>query len=241
MALVAGIPDPVEFHLDMSASPAAPRPKEPVRLTFEVTDPWKHNPVRKFTPVHEKLFHAFVISRDLQYFSHEHPTWEDGVFREDTSFPKPGMYRIAGDFYPEAATPQLLTETLFVAGDEAPPAPLSRDYGAKTGDNLDVSFSSSPEEPIAGQTAQMRITLSPGDGLEKYLGAWSHMVAASDDLIDIIHTHPFIADGSPVMQFSLAFPRPRTYRVWLQFQRKGIINTVHFDVPVIAPEPASTR
>ena len=35
------------------------------------------------------------------------------------------------------------------------------------------------------------------------------MLAASDDLIDMIHTHPFIADGSPQMQFSLVFPRPR--------------------------------
>ena len=28
------------------------------------------------------------------------------------------------------------------------------------------------------------------------------------------------------------FPRARTYRVWVQFQRKGVINTAHFDVPV---------
>ena len=78
----------------------------------------------------------------------------------------------------------------------------------------------------------MRFTLSPGDGLEKYLGAWGHMLAASDDLIEMMHTHPLIADGSPQMQFDLTFARPRTYRVWVQFQRKGVGNTAHFDVPV---------
>ena len=66
---------------------------------------------------------------------------------------------------------------------------------------------------MAGVTTQMRFHVTPGDGLEKYLGAWGHMLAASDDLIDMIHTHPFIADGSPQMQFSLVFPRPRVPRL----------------------------
>ena len=56
--------------------------------------------------------------------------------------------------------------------------------------------------------------------------------AASDDLIDMMHSHPFIADGGPQIQFNLVFPRARTYRVWVQFQRKGVVNTAHFDVPV---------
>jgi hypothetical protein len=58
------------------------------------------------------------------------------------------------------------------------------------------------------------------------------MLAASDDLIDMMHTHPFIADGGPEIQFNLVFPRVRAYRVWVQFQRNGVVNTVHFDVPV---------
>jgi hypothetical protein len=87
----------------------------------------------------------------------------------------------------------------------------------------------------------MRFGVSPGDGLEKYLGAWGHMLAASDDLIDMMHTHPFIADGSPQMQFSVVFPRSRVYRVWVQFQRNGIVNTAHFDVPVQAPEPTAAN
>ena len=32
------------------------------------------------------------------------------------------------------------------------------------------------------------------------------------------------------------FPRPQTYRVWVQFQRDGVVNTVHFDVPVVSQE-----
>src|SRR5262245_28109762 len=68
MKLVAGIPDPVEYHLDLTASPWPPKPQQKVHLKFDVHDPWKNNPVKKFTVVHEKLFHAFIVSRDLQFF-----------------------------------------------------------------------------------------------------------------------------------------------------------------------------
>jgi hypothetical protein len=62
------------------------------------------------------------------------------------------------------------------------------------------------------------------------------MLVASEDLIDMMHTHPLIADGSQQIQFSVVFPRPGMYRVWVQFQRNGIVNTAHFDVPARAPE-----
>jgi hypothetical protein len=234
MQLVAGIPDQSEYHLDLTVAPKPAKPGERVRLTFEVFDPWKDHRVEKFSVVHEKLFHAFIISRDLRFFVHDHPTWENGAFHYDITFPKPGMYRVLGDFYPEAAAPQLITETIFVAGADTPAAHLTRDYSTKTAQNLSVEFSTNPPEPVAGAFAQIRLSVTPGDGLEKYLGAWGHMLAASDDLIDLTHTHPFIADGSAQMQFSLVFPRPRVYRVWVQCQRLGVVNTAYFDVAVKA-------
>jgi hypothetical protein len=239
MELVAGIPDQTEYHLELTVTPKPAKPGDRVRLTFEVFDPWKDHRVEKFSVVHEKLFHAFIISRDMQFFVHDHPRWENGAFHYDLAFPKPGMYRVLGDFYPEGAAPQLITKTIFVAGGDTPAAQLSRDYSIKEAENLTVELSTNPPDPVAGVSAQLRLGVSPGDGLEKYLGAWGHMLAASDDLIDLTHTHPYIADGSAQMQFSLVFPRPRVYRVWVQFQRRGIVNTAHFDVAVKAP-PAHT-
>jgi len=232
MKLSTDVPDPAEYHMNLTVTPRAPEVKKPVLLVFDIHDPWKNNKVTKFTVVHEKLFHAFIVSEDLEFFVHDHPVWKDNTFQYETSFPKAGMYRILGDFFPEAATPQLIAKTVIVPGEPPAPVVLKKDYSIKDGENLKVELATVPADPIAGQNTQLRFQLSTSDGLEKYLGAWGHMLAASDDLIDMAHTHPFIADGSAQIQFNLTFPRPRAYRVWVQFQRNGVVNTVHFDVPV---------
>ena len=74
--------------------------------------------------------------------------------------------------------------------------------------------------------------VDPAEGLQPYIGAWAHLLAVSHDLIDTMHSHPFVADGGPEMQFNVYFPREHVYRVWVQFQRKGLVNTVQFDIPV---------
>ena len=97
---------------------------------------------------------------------------------------------------------------------------------------MSVELVTEPQQPISGSTTQLTFKIKPGDGLEKYLGAWGHMLVASSDLIDMIHEHPFIADGGPQMQFNIIFPRAHTYRIWVQFQRNGIVNTAAFNLPV---------
>jgi hypothetical protein len=161
------VPDPVEFHLDMRVMPATPEPQRQAILQFFVHDPWKNRPVTTYNVVHEKFFHAFVVSEDLQFFEHGHPRLAaDGLFQYPITFPKTGMYRVLSDLYPVGATPQLTTETIFVPG--APPDPVRL--------------------------------------------------------------------GRPEVEFEVAFPRPQTYRVWVQFQRDGVVNTVHFDIPVVSLE-----
>lgn len=236
MHLVAGLPDPIEYPLDLAVAPRAVKPGQSEKLTFVVRDPWKNRPVNNFEIVHEKLFHMFVVSQDLQFFVHDHPVKEDGDFVFHLAFPKPGMYRVLADFYPSGATPQLIAKTVIVPGTPPPPVQLAPDYSTKTTANMQVEIKTDPPQPIAGQKTQLYFHVSPADGLEKYIGAWAHMLVASDDLIDLIHTHPIVADGGPNLQFTVVFPRARSFRVWVQFQRKGVVNTAHFDIPVQALE-----
>jgi hypothetical protein len=233
MTLRLGIPEPVEYPMQLKTVPAVPRAGAPLELFFKISDPKSGAKVTKFEIVHEKLFHLFVVSQDLQYFIHEHPVMlPDATFRYETKLPKPGLYRLLGDFYPSAGTPQLIAKTIIVPGGEIQTPHLQPDLEPKHTENMDVELVLDPPQPIAGMKTLMFFHVKPVEGLEQYIGAWAHMLAASDDLIDLIHTHPFLADGGPQIQFNMIFPRARTYRVWVQFQRKGVVNTAVFTVPV---------
>ena len=233
MTLVLGVPDPVEYPLELSLVPRIPRPADRVEMTFKIRNPKTGAPVTKYETIHEKLFHMFVVSQNLEYFLHDHPVLQpNGSFRYAARLPQPGMYRVLADYYPTGGTPQLTERTVFVPGGGLHPAKLSPDLTAKHTGNLDVELAMEPAQPLAGFKTMMFFRVKPGEGLEQYLGAWGHMLVASDDLIDLIHTHPFLADGGPQIQFNVIFPRARTYRVWVQFQRKGVVNTAVFTVPV---------
>jgi hypothetical protein len=239
MALEAGIPRPQEYPMDLRISPAPAPHGEPVSLRFLVRDPKTGGPVRQFTVVHAKLFHLFLVSRDLEFFAHEHPIPQaDGSFCLEITLPKPGIYRLLADYYPKGGTPQLTPKTLITRGYTVPVAKPIRipapDLSPKRARNISVEVTTEPAQPVAGKNTRLVFHISPKDGLEPYLGAWAHLLAASHDLIDTIHAHPTLADGGPDMQFDLVLPREATYRVWAQFQRKGVVNTVAFTIPAVA-------
>jgi len=232
MTLVLGIPDQIEYPLELGIMPRVPRAGQRVDMTFHVLDPRRGTPVTKFETVHEKIFHLFLVSQDLSFFAHEHPVLEGpGTFRYAATLPRGGMYRVLGDYYPTGGTPQLTARTIFVPGGKIETAKLAPDLAPQHTANLDVELTTEPAKPLAGYKTLLFFKLKPGDGIEQYLSAWGHMLAASDDLIDLIHTHPFLANP-PQIQFNVIFPRARTYRLWVQFQRQGVVNTAVFTVPV---------
>jgi len=231
-ALNAEVPEPLEFPLTMTTVPPHLLPGEPVQLRFEVRDPWEQKVVDRFTVVHEAPFHAFIVSEDLDFFLHDHPRWTGAAFELGVTLPRDGFYRVLTDFLPEAATPQLLTRSLFVGDGRTTPRVLVRDYERKRGPNLEVQLEQLSADPVAGTGVTLRFHLTPDDGIEPYLGAAGHMLVVSDDLIDMTHTHPASPGIGSFADFRVVFPRPRVYRVWVQFQRQGVVTTAHFDVPV---------
>lgn len=236
MTLVANLPEPIEYPIDLSIDPAQVPSGRNLSLEFRVADPATGAPVKQFEIVHEKLFHLFIVSQDLEYFAHVHPEFDGARFRLQTVLPKPGAYRLLADFYPTGGTPQLVPKTITTPGAdaslEAGIPKLAPDLSPKHGENLEVELKLDPPQPLAGKKTMLFVHLKPAEGLEPYIGAWAHLLAASNDLVDTIHDHPFIANGGPDMQFNVFFPREAVYRVWIQFQRKGVVNTVAFTIPV---------
>ncbi len=241
ITLVANIPEPIEYPTRFAFLPPQIPAIENLRIEIRVSHPKTGEPVKHFQIIHEKPIHLFIVSEDLEYFAHQHPALgADGIFRLDTRLPKPGNYKLLADFFPEGGTPQLISHLITTAGYKrsiaqsiAKPA---TDLAPKHGENLDVELTVDPEQPLAGKKTMLFFKLKPAEGVEPYLGAWGHMLAASNDLVDLIHTHPiYITDPAPgekQVQFNLFFPREAIYRVWVQFQRQGKVTTVAFTIPV---------
>jgi hypothetical protein len=235
MKLVLKLPESVEYRLEVTHQPAVLIPAEPAVLTLRAVHPVTGKPVSRFLIVHEKLMHLFVVSENLEVFMHEHPVLQpDGSFQLRIRFPNGGMYRMLADFYPQDSTPQLALETVFVKG-SCPAAHLEPALAPFKAKNMTARLRLDPEAPLAGFETKMFFDLDPKEHLEPYLGAWGHMLAASSDLIDMLHLHPFLADPAKgTMQFNAIFPRAGLYRVWTQFQRQGVVDTIVFTVPVKA-------
>jgi hypothetical protein len=248
MKLIPGVAERIEYPLDVAISPHGPlRASRDTRLVFSVRDPKTLKIVRDFEIVHERKFHLFLISQDMTWFQHIHPeVMGDGSFAITVQFPKPAFYRVLTDFWPLSGTPQLVEKTLLVSGPgfKLQTAKLQTELSPQKTENLTVEFTSVPDHPIAGQKTLIFVRLTPNEEIENYLGAPAHMLAASADLIDLIHTHPVQVNDPPgndykEMQFNVFFPRPGMHRIWLQFQRKGIVNTAAFNLPIVDVESAT--
>lgn len=229
MTLVLKVPDRAEYGFDVDIEPPVLHPGDEASLTLRATDP-AGKPVTSYEIVHEKLIHLFVVSQDLEFFAHIHPVFDGSAFHIRVRLPRPGMYRLLADYYPSGSVPQLSLATLFVKGPESRPH-LTSSIAPQKCTNLTAKLRMEPESPLAGLETRLFFDLDPYEGLELYLGAWAHMLIASEDLVDLIHTHPFFL-RPPAIQFNVIFPRPGYHRIWTQVQRRGVVNTIEFTISV---------
>jgi Heavy metal binding domain len=240
MALVP-IPPPRlgEYRLDVTAVPRARGGVSGFRLT--VRDPQSGEPVSAFTEVHERIFHLFIVSRDLEAFAHVHPEkTADGAFevRHDLAV---GQYMLIADFLPAGGTPQLVQRMVVTPGYKgplfAPPASLAPGPVEQIADGIRVRLHLQSIAPRRASSLRFEIadaaTNQPVSDLEPYLGAAGHLLVVSQDLTIAVHGHPEgIATSGPVVMFDPVFPTPGIYKLWAQFQRRGRTITVPFVITV---------
>ena len=163
MALVPASPgDYRPYGLDVAIAPAAMRPHQPAHVRFLVRDPQTQKPVHDFAVVHERVFHLFVVSRDLDYFAHVHPTLRrSGALDVDVTVPRGGAYQLIADFVPLDGAPQLVQTSFATAGyasrvSEVPE--LAVDRADKIVDGIRVSLTM--PEAVAGREQLITFDLS---------------------------------------------------------------------------------
>jgi len=193
-------------------------------LRFRVVDR-AGQAVRDFDVEHTKRMHLIVVRRDLTGFQHLHPemapdgTWSTGLRLDDA-----GSYRMFADFS-HRDEPRTLATDLRVDGDadlrDLPPARPAATSDGGYDVRLDAPHAS------AGKEAELRFSITR-DGqpveVEPYLGAGGHLVALREGDLAFLHVHP-VGDGT---EFAATFPTPGRYRLFLQFQHEGEVQTVAF-------------
>ncbi|MFO0895011.1 MAG: heavy metal-binding domain-containing protein [Phycisphaerales bacterium] len=223
---------------------------KPVNLLFTLKDP-RGMQVKDVEVVHEMPLHLLMVSKDLSWYAHEHPTLQpDGTFTFSWTFPAGGEYTLFNDFTPKDVGMQVVPVTLKVEGTPAPKAALSVDSDKpKTVDGYTVSLDTGGPVKTGGAT-HMAYTImrdgKPVTDLAPYLGAMGHLVIIKEDLKEFVHSHPHEGGehahdasrkGGPKVDFEAHFKTPGIYKGWAQFQHGGKVITVPFTFGVAAGEP----
>jgi len=203
MALVHAAPfDVRDYRLDFRTVPAVVRSGQKTSLHFRILHPGTGDVVKKFEVVHERQYHLFVITQDMEYFQHIHPQEQaDGTWTIDVALPKAGYYKVLSDFLPSGGASQFIATPLVTAGYDgdlvADSAHLVPDTSlTKVDGDITASVTFDPPQFQVGLYGHMTYHLTetptgkPITDLQTYLGAFGHTLIMSEDMAEYVHSHP---------------------------------------------------
>lgn len=230
---------PRSFSLRSGASGKSYQSQQPATYSFSIIDD-QGNTLKDFAITHTKPMHVIVVRKDLKYFQHVHPEFDQvtGTFTlKNLTFPADGLYRIFADF--AAPLPVTLSEDVPVGvGAQYIPQALGLEEKTKTFDGYQVSLSSD-QLLVAGKEVMLMFDLKqngqPITDLQEYLGALGHSVVLREGNLDFIHAHPMEDSKRPQtgeVGFMVGFPEAGRYKAFTQFQRDGKVFTTDFVVTV---------
>ena len=206
---------------------APPRPR-PRRLAFRIVD--EHDKtVRDFDVEHTKRMHLIVARRDLTGFQHLHPEQRaDGAWETPVQIPDAGSYRVFADFVRDGE-PQTLASDLRVDGAadlRALPAPAPT---AALRRRLRRRAAQRRRPPRRGGRAALHDHEGRRAGRDRALPRRRRAPRGA------ARGRPRLPARAPDQRgrlvevaFGATFPTAGRYRLFLQFQHDGAVQTVAF-------------
>jgi hypothetical protein len=218
-------------------------------------------PLKGITVIHERILHAVIISKDLDFFAHIHPEDTGPVtsgmlinasFPLLFTFPRPGDYLIGLDF---ATDDDSYNRTLSINVAKAPElgSPKMDFSKQKNFDSFKVTLSTTPGDIRSGEDTVLRYIIEkngkPVKNLEPYLGASMHLAVVSEDLQVFIHAHGSVPGSphnhhdhmhappppekfGPEIESDIVFPAKGVYKVFSQVKHQGKVLLFDFMVKV---------
>ncbi len=248
------------YEIEVTSDTSNIQPKQKATITYKIKNE-KGELVKNFQVAHEKIMHFITVRKDLAYFQHLHPEFNDstGEFTVDVTFPEDGPYRIFPDFTPGDENPQKLPVTVnhdidvgnannYTAQNVVVDSEESKKYGEYTIATTFVPEPKQQQEVI--YTLNISKNGKPVTNLEQYLGALGHSVILKEESLDFIHTHALEGnasseehggahDGSQStastglnVSFASTFPESGVYKIFTQFQHEGEVQIVDYTVNV---------
>ncbi|MBI4836595.1 MAG: hypothetical protein HY817_05030 [Candidatus Abawacabacteria bacterium] len=222
--------------------------------TFAIRDD-QGTVVKDFAITHTKPMHVIVVRKDLNYFQHLHPEFNQstGTFTlSNLAFPTEGQYRIFADFAVTGGQMDPMNMPLGITsfedvqvGNNYHPQAIGAEEKVKTFEGYQVSLDtgtplqSSKEAKLAFDLKQNGKSVTD---LQEYLGALGHTVILREGTLDFIHAHPVESinqQQSGKVNFMVHFPEAGKYKIFTQFQRAGKVVTTDFVVSVAQGEEDS--
>jgi hypothetical protein len=184
--------------------------------------------VTRFETVHDKQLHLIVVRTDLTGYQHLHPSLgSDGVWSTPLTLATPGSWRIFADFATVASDGHRVDETvsaqLSVTGAFAPVAlPAAAPSFVVEGIEVTLDGAIRP-----GGTVPLTVRTSAGP-LDRYLGAFGHLVVVRADDLSYVHVHPEEQLYRGAVRFWVSVPGPGKYRAFFDFSVGGVVRTAEF-------------
>ncbi|MFI7080300.1 copper resistance protein CopC [Micromonospora sp. NPDC049903] len=195
-------------------------------------------PATRFAVVHEKPLHLIVVGNDLGGYQHLHPTMaSDGTWSVPLTVAKSGDHRVYADFSVTTTDGRQLPLVLGVdhhVPGAYTPAGLPPPQRETTTGPYAVALEGTPTVGVTTPLA-LRVTRAGGTEparLERYLGAYGHLVLIREGDLGLVHVHPEqeLIDGA--VTFWLTAPSPGRYRAFFDFQVDGEVHTAAYTVTV---------
>lgn len=233
-----------------------------MHIVIEIKDA-TGNPIEKFDAHKEKLMHLVIVSNNLQFFEHTHPTFTGkGRFEVNARLPFGGQYTLFSSYQPSDENEEISVLSETVDGEPPPNASVDTNLRRKTIKDTSVTLllsnaeRSSSENSLredagekvkAGHKTDIQFVFrqpnsnEPITDLQPYLDAQGHLVVIKQstaspptlNLNSYMHIHSIAEDASSQVNFAATFPEPGNYKLWGEFNRGGHLIVADFWIEVL--------